>query len=212
MKLRSACLLAGALALASAPAFASSITYNFNAGTGNTGSSTYSITQDGISISATGYVNLSGGGTLNNLYLKNGGASETGLGLNATANDEINPNQSIVFDVSNLITAGYTGGTFTLGSLQSGEEGDISVSGGNTYAPVIGSSGIASVFVTWGSHSTITFTTYPGQSDSNGNYLISSLDVPTTTTPEPPSLMLMGTAMLGLLGLSLRRKRSAWLG
>ncbi len=211
MKLRSACLLAGALALASAPAFASSITYNFNAGTGDTGNSIYSITQDGISISATGYVNLSAGGTLNNLYLKNGGAGETGLGLNATTNDEINPNQSIVFDVSNLVSAGYTGGTFTLGSLQSGEEGDISVSGGNTYAPVIGSNGIASVFVNWGDHSTITFTTYPGQTDASGNYLIDSLDVP-TTTPEPPSLVLMGTALLGLFGLSLRRKRSAWLG
>ncbi|MGH9519565.1 MAG: hypothetical protein ACRD2D_07935, partial [Terriglobales bacterium] len=119
MKTRLLLSLAGALLLAALPVSASPIVFNFGGPDGAiTAPATF--TAGGLSITATGIV----GNTSVNLYQKSDSASETGLGLDGTVDHEINPEEAVIFDFTNLIKAGYTSGTFTLGSLQSGEQGE----------------------------------------------------------------------------------------
>ncbi|MGH9393956.1 MAG: PEP-CTERM sorting domain-containing protein [Terriglobales bacterium] len=203
--------LLGLVALAAGPLYASPITFNFG-GSGEINSPA-TFTAGGLTITAYGYV----GTVANNLFQKDSSASEDGLGLNATVNDEINANQSIIFDVSGLISKGITGGTFTLGSLQyhnasevEGAAACVLASNSPVATPVScaydlegNSQSIGSVTLNWGSNDFVEFITDPDQSDGAGNYLVNSLAV--VTTPEPPTMILFGTMLL-VLGVATRRR------
>lgn len=206
-------MLAAVAGFAALPALASPIPFNFNAGLGDLGAGPTTFTSGAFSISANGYV----GSTANNLFEKNSGGDEQGLGLKGTNDSEINPGQSIVFNLTNLANAGLTSGTFTLGSLQTGEDAEVcvtsssnpgSAASGTCQAGLIDNLGgsVGTVVVNWSkTDSFVEFITDPHQSSSTGNYLVDGLDVNNSTVPEPPSVILLGTALLGLACVTRRR-------
>ncbi len=91
------------------------------------GSSSKSYTVSGYTITANGYDNNSGVGIAHELYLKNGGVGEIGLGLTNTAHNELqvdglgNPLQFIQLDLTSILSQGFTNGQIEVGSVQSGE-------------------------------------------------------------------------------------------
>ncbi|MGH9473009.1 MAG: PEP-CTERM sorting domain-containing protein, partial [Terriglobales bacterium] len=117
------------------------------------------------------------------------------------------------------VSHGITGGTFSLGSLQNHsatdvESGDACIISSNSpnYSPGtgcangltgVGSSGVGSVTLSWGSSDFVEFITNPNQTDPSGNFLVDTLTV--DTTPEPPTLILFGTMLLGLALVGRRR-------
>ena len=148
------------------------------------------------------------------LYQKNASVGETGLGLNGETNNEINPpsaQNAILLDLTNLVPIA-TSGTITLESLQSGEGAKVcttaSLADGYALSPLTGCSGqvlesgstaIGSTTISWSSSDPyLVFTTDNNSSAPNGNFLVSSLTANTSATPEPSSLILFGTALLGL--------------
>lgn len=201
-----AMMMLGLGGFAAVPLFGSPISFNFGGGPGALGTSAV-FTSGGLKITAYGYIGIDP----NDLFQKNGGISETGLGLNNTPDNEINPDQSIIFDVSDLISDGITGGTFTLGSLQTGELGEacilssnIPFSTGSCAKGLAGNgSSIGTVTLNWGSDDFVEFITDPKQPVGPGNYLVDTLTV--ATTPEPPTLILFGTMLLGLALVTRRR-------
>lgn len=199
---RSLLLSAGAVLLAGLPLAASPITFSFG-GANQVVASPRTFAVGSLSVTAYGLID--NGNTTDNLYLKNTGASEDGLGLAGTDDFEINPGQRIVFDVSQLESAGITAGTFTLGSLQSGElaqacYGPSFLDGLTCISGISGNSGsLGSIFLTWQNQPYVSFLTDPNQSDSSGNFLVETLQVnQPVTTPEPTTLVLFATALLCL--------------
>src|SRR5215469_5478586 len=95
-------------------ASAGTITWNFSTGTSmSLGSTSHTFVSDGIGITASSSTEL---------FSKAGGGDETGLGLTCCNSDhEINPGQSIMFDLSSLFSHNVTSLTLMLGSIQSGE-------------------------------------------------------------------------------------------
>lgn len=213
-------LALGLAGLAAGPLFGSPINFNFG-GTDQALASTVSYTAGGYTITASGYM----GSSSKDLYQKDDGASEDGLGLDkgGSWDHEINPQvgttaaQAIIFNVSNLVTAGISEGTFELGSLQVHSATDTEAakacvlsSGTPNYSPSSGcisgltqtNDSVGSVTLNWGNNDFVEFITDPHQTDPTGNYLVDSLEVSTgseqTPTPEPASLILFGTALLGL--------------
>lgn len=199
MKTRSLLLAMGMGLLAAAPLCASPIVFSFGGPNVALGPSV-TFTAGGLNVTASGFV----GTAANDLYEKNTGASENGLGLNGTTDFEINPEQAIVFDVSDLISHGFTQGTFTLGSLQSGElaKACIQDSSHITTSCVGGTAGngssLGSSLITWGSDPFVRFTVDGSQTVADGNFLVETLSVP-VTTPEPATWLLLATGLGGLL-------------
>ena len=76
-------------------------------------------TVNGITVTAYGFTNA---GAPTNLYWKQAGGDENGLGLANTGSDhEIDTNNFIQLDLSDLIAKGATSAGMTIGSIQSGE-------------------------------------------------------------------------------------------
>jgi hypothetical protein len=131
--MKSNCLLKGtliAIALfAASPAWAVLVTWNLNPSGANApvGSSSQNYTVSGYTITARGYDNNAGVGIAHNLYFKNLGQSERGLGLVGTPNNELqvgangSPLQFIQLDLSSILAQGFTNGQISVGSVQSGE-------------------------------------------------------------------------------------------
>ncbi|MBV9008960.1 MAG: hypothetical protein JO354_07320 [Verrucomicrobia bacterium] len=113
------------LAFGATQAKATLVQWNLNPSSlnGPVGSSTYSYTQSGYSISATGYDNPT---TTHDLFFKNGGGDETGLGLVNTLDNELQVNNGvpanyIQLNIQSLITSGFYDGKIEVGSVQPGE-------------------------------------------------------------------------------------------
>lgn len=99
------------------------------------GSSSRTYTVSGFSITAYGFDNHSGVGTLHELYYKNimeiGGAVERGLGLVGTPNNELQVGLHFIqFDFTAMLAAGMFNGQISVGSVQAGES--FAIFGSNT--------------------------------------------------------------------------------
>lgn len=215
MKSKLAVLFASALLFAAAPIFANTVTYSFGGPDGDIGTPV-NFAASGIQITAYGWVN----GAANNLYRKDDSASENGIGLAGQSNNEINPpsgSQLIIFDLTNLVAAGANSGTIALGSLQSGEEGDVCVASSlanaesNTATSCVGpvaesgSTGIGSGTVSWGSDDFIYIRTDANQSASAGNLLVESLQTNVPTAAEPGTFGLLALVLVGFGLISARQ-------
>lgn len=200
-------LLVGALLLMTSPVWASTVTINFGScgsisssfpGTcpGNLGTDTATYTNSGLSITATGYLNTS---TTNNLFVKSGGAEETGLGLAGTKDNEVGMGQYIYLDMSDLLNHGIDSGTLWIGSAQPGEDATVcetsavGTPGTTDCSTVMGnSSGLASLNVDWTKGDPILSITAAVDSS---NVLVAK-SITTSPVPEPSSMALFGTMLL----------------
>ena len=255
---RHAALLAGGLAaslLATSAAFAGSmsVNYDFNSlvangdttcTTGNCilGSNTETYTSNGMSLTALsfGINDLNPGAWQANTRVSQrfGAAdgAEVGLGV-ASGSDsarygsslEIASNEWLVLDVSNLINAGYHSFSLGIGSIQSGEGGQVDVftpgngfsgtAGGYYFNPkklsLLGSvtsntgkgAALQNIALT-GINQNYLVITADNPSAPAGNILLTNLSAtqPATQTPEPGSLALLA-AGLAAVGLALGARR-----
>ena len=117
------------VAFAAPQSWAVLVTWNLNPTGANApvGSSTKDYTVSGYTITARGFDNVSGTDTPHDLYFKNLGVSERGLGLVGTPNNELqvdsrgNPLQYIQLDLRSILAQGFTNGQISVGSVQSSE-------------------------------------------------------------------------------------------
>ena len=251
---RHAALLAGGLAaslLATSAALAGnmSVNYAFNSlvangdttcTTGNCilGSNTETYTSNGISLTALSFAISDVGAWQTNTAVSQrfgaAGGAEVGLGV-ASGRDsagngsslEIASNEWLVLDVSNLINAGYHSFSLGIGSIQSGEGGQVDVftsgngfsgtAGGYYFSPKNLSLLGSATSNTGGALQNIALTgitqdylviTADNPSAPAGNVLVTNLSAtqPATQTPEPGSLALLA-AGLAAVGLALGARR-----
>ncbi len=143
-------------------------------------------------------------GSNRNLYGKNDGGSEHGVGISGNSDNEINSGSFLQLNTSSI------SGPFSLsiGSTQ------LTEGFGVYFSSVLGSIGTLQHDYTdpgTDPFSTMNFSVPVGdfisiRADGSGNVLLDSLT--TAATPEPSSLLLLGTGILGAAGF-LRRKLSA---
>jgi hypothetical protein len=202
-----------ATALIFAAAFAGTAfcdTISFATPTGDLGTS-HTYTLGSTSVTAYGYNFGFPNNTATDLYGKNAGGTESGLGIANTGSEhEITSSTFISLDVSQI------SGPFSLsiGSTQ-GNEGFVlcfetskGVTGGSrctSYNAPLGDPDVVSGLSLPGGDSFITIRQDGRPED--GNVLLDSITYTTAATPEPSSLMLLGTGILGAAGV-IRRKLS----
>ncbi len=111
-------MLAACVFLATAgTGLAASISVTFNSPTGDLGVSSKSYSDGGVSVTAYGYVS----GSPHNLFGKNDGGDEIGLGLTGQLDNEVGPSDFIQLDISQLHTNGFNTAELFVGSTQNDE-------------------------------------------------------------------------------------------
>lgn len=194
-------LLLSVLVFLTAPAWATSTVWNFDSPTGTLGVSQAYSSND-LGITAYGF---SSAGTSTDLYGKQDGGDENGLGISGLANNEIGGSAFIQLCLVLVEDGGLQNPQFDLaiGSVQNGE--GYAIYGSN----VMGSLG--NLILTGNLDET--FFSVPGAVNykflsiqaTTGNVLVSSLSAAASPTPEPGSLVLFGSG-LTLLGACISRR------
>lgn len=204
--------LIGLAALAAASAANAATTINFNTSTGHLPSSkTY--TAGSLSVTATGYAST---GVTTDLFGKNNGGDENGIGLNGYTDNEINKGTDFIqLDMSNLLL-NATGASFFMNSTTNGEwwnvYGSNSAGSLGTYLFDGHDEGTTHLhsLTNWGTYQYYDFVARgtcnsDGFSCTAGNVLLGGLSV-NGAVPEPSTwaMMLIG---FGAMGFASRRRR-----
>lgn len=123
------------------------------------------------------------------------GSDEQGLGISNGGTNEINVDQTVTFDATNLVSHGITSGVLTMSSVTNGDSFQICTSSctspQTTEGPFVVNFG--------GAGHTFSIT------GDNGDVLVHQLDVTLSSVPEPTSTALLGSGLVGL-ALMLRRR------
>jgi hypothetical protein len=211
-------VLAGML-FAALPAFAGSVTIDFSTPTTLSGDlATYTVGLN--TVSAVGYTCTSSAlaacttsGV--NLFAKSSGLGETGLGISNGGDQEIQDNQFIQFDFSQLAGMGISQMTFEIGSVQNNEgfrifDSNSAGIAGTLLASLVGNgsnnvNGISDqpVSVNLGSNAFLSIAANTGVG-TNSDVLVGSTSFSPAPVPEPGTLLLMGSGLL-LVGFGVRR-------
>jgi PEP-CTERM motif-containing protein len=187
------------LIAATVPAAATSTTYNWNFATSpnkSLGTNSHTYWSDGssrISIEAKGCAGL---------YYKSEGSGEVGLGLTNTLDNEINPGQSITFNLSSLLGRDVTAVSLTLDSMTQNERGKacdsfgmcVTLNASENAKPV----SILGLLTDMQKH-------HSGDlmiTSSTGGILVEDLQVTLAAVPEPGSLLLMGSGLLAIAAVT----------
>ncbi len=184
-------------------ALASPILYNFTSPLGTLGTS-QSYTASGVTITAYGFNGV--GGTAK-LYGKNDGGDEIGLGIAGGSDNEINKVNFVQLDLSNLWANNPTSLAMAFGSVQSGEGWKIY--GSNTLGTLstLLFSGSADYPTAFNFPSIPNSYKYIGIQASGGDVLIASLSGNIVPTPEPATYLLLGSTLLLVGAVTMRRKK-----
>ena len=214
-------LLLGLAALMTATAGQAAVQITFTSPSGNVGSNSHTYSNGAYSLTATGYSNYNfttNTGTANNLYDKNGGGDENGLGLAGDptgdheiwyANNNFQTIPAILLNVSNLFSI-VSSGQFEMGSTTANEQWILAGWNGTTWSILLSGTTEGS-FINlpgWGSYGQYAFVsggTVSGDSRTAGNVLLTAISL-TPSVPEAGTwaMMLLG---FGAIGAAMRRRR-----
>jgi hypothetical protein len=206
MNFRTLIGLVGLALILSLSSAASADTYTYNVVTGNGLTATFAdFTSNGKTIVAYGSVNGVGA----DLWFKNGGGSETGLGLAVPINHEIGGNSFIQFDISQLLAVHPTSLTLSIGSVSSGES--YSVWGSNSFS--LSDKG---TFLGTSSSPMFSVPGFAGYkfisiSAASGNVLITGVTAK-TDVPEPGSSSLIIAGLMSIVAAGMFFRRGVTLG
>ena len=212
--------LCAGLALVAFSARATVVTWNLNPNNLNqpVGSSSRIYTVSGYTITAYGYDNNNGNGTLRQLFYKNAGsADEFGLGLVNTPNNELQANewgtplQFIQLNLSSILSQGLTNGRIEIASVQPGES--FNLYGSNT----LGQLGTRLNSTPYGSNYDLQFVSVPNFGSYNFISVVAAVGdclpaaFQATIAPIPEATSLVPAALLAIAATvfeARRRRRS----
>lgn len=200
--------LATALVVAACAGTAYCTTIDFSSPSGTLGvSQVYNAGPNSVTVYGYDAVGTGSGSTLtaSKLYGKTGGGTEHGVGLaDNTPDHEISKTNAVQIDLAN-ISGAYS---LSIGSTQSVEGFFYCLSNTlgsiGTCTDVSGAGGVDPY--TLSLSKTDRYISIEGDGvPSSGNVLLDSLSYSTSPVPEPSSLILLGTGILGVAG-AIRRK------